>query len=85
MIVEIPVYIENIIKQQAEQQGITAEQLVQQSLANQFATTQTKVERPFNFDMDDMDKAINGNFVEMPKGMAKDFEAFSKWLDGAFQ
>lgn len=38
------------------------------------------VERPFNFDIEEMDKAINGKFVTMPAGLAKDPETFEKWL-----
>lgn len=40
MLVEIPLYIEQIIKQQAEQQGITAEQLAEQTLTKPFAKKQ---------------------------------------------
>lgn len=83
MIVEIPVYMENIIKQQAEQQGITAEQLVQQSLASQFAVSQTKVERPFNFDMEAMDKAIHSGFTPpIPDHALKDVASLEQWFQG---
>lgn len=43
-------------------------------------TTPKLVERPFNFDIEEMDKAINSKFVTMPAGLAKDPEAFEKWL-----
>lgn len=79
MLIEIPMYIETVVKQQAEIQGITAEQVVQKALASQF-----KIERPFNFEIDEIDKALNGKFVEIPKGIAKDFDSFTKWLDGEF-
>lgn len=59
MLVEIPLYIEQIIKQQAEAQGITAEQLVGQTLTAQFAK-----ETPFDFDIDRMKQAIQGYETE---------------------
>lgn len=69
MIVEIPLYIEQIIKQQAEQQGITAEQLAEQTLTAQFA--------PFGYDLERMKQAIKGceteelalkNGLHLPQG-----------------
>lgn len=79
MLIEIPAYVEQIIKQQAQEQGITAEQLAEQTLTKTFSK-----ETPFNFDLEEMDKALNGKFVEMPKGMANNQEDFDKWLAGAF-
>lgn len=72
MIIEIPQHIEQIIRQQAQQQGITAEQLAQQTLTAQFAK-----EPPFDFDIDRMKQAIKGceteelalkNGLHLPQG-----------------
>lgn len=75
MLIEIPAHIEMIIKQQAEIQGITAEQLAQQTLEKQF-----RVERPFNFDIEEIDKAINSGFVQVPK--LDTVEELADWLGG---
>lgn len=74
MLIEIPAHIEMIIKQQAEIQGITAEQLAQQTLEKQF-----RVERPFNFDIEEMEKAINSGFKPMPKFNSD--EEFLAWAN----
>lgn len=74
MLVEIPVYIENVIKQQAEIQGITAEQVVQKALASQF-----KIERPFNFEIDEIQQALDSGFHPMPKFNSD--EEFLAWAN----
>lgn len=78
MLIEIPMYIETVVKQQAEIQGITAEQVVQKALASQF-----KIERPFNFEIDEIDNAIQSGFTPpIPSHALKDVETFEKWLQG---
>lgn len=69
------------------QQYITQNQSVEFKLIDNgqvLATPTQRVERPFNFEIDEIDKALNGKFVEMPNGIAKDFDSFTKWLDGEF-
>lgn len=70
MLVEIPLYIEQIIKQQAEQQGITAEQLAEQTLTKTF-----RKETAFNFDIERMQHSINSGRIEVP-----DFESMDEFL-----
>lgn len=42
------------------------------------------VERPFNFDIDEMDKAINsGTTPPVPQYALQDVETFEKWLKEA--
>lgn len=53
MLVQIPLYIEQIIKEQAKQQGISAEQLAGQTLTAQFG-------KETAFDIDRMKQAIKG-------------------------
>lgn len=38
-----------------------------------------------DFDLERMKYMMDTEFVEMPKGTAKDLETFEKWLAGAFQ
>lgn len=48
------------------------------------ATPQKKKGCPFDFEVDELDKMINGKFATIPKGLAQDPEAFEKWLREAF-
>lgn len=45
---------------------------------------QKKLNARLIFEIDELDKAINGKFATMPKGLAQDPEAFEKWLREIF-
>lgn len=78
LILDLPPQIQTVIEQNAKEAGISAEML-----ATKFVMAQLeKQERPFNFDLEEMEQAINSGFVEIPKGAAKDLETFEKWLAG---
>lgn len=38
-----------------------------------------------DYDIAEMDKAINAASVVVPKSALKDFETFDKWIKGAFE
>lgn len=65
-----------VIEQNAKEVGISPEQL-----ATQILSEQLRIERPFNFDLDEMEQAINSGFTPpVPKEALKDLETFEKWL-----
>lgn len=39
----------------------------------------------FDYDLERMKYMMDTEFVEMPKGTAKDLETFEQWLSGAFK
>lgn len=39
----------------------------------------------FDYDLERMKYMMDTEFMEMPKGTAKDLETFEKWLAGAFK
>lgn len=81
MLLEIPKSLETHIIHQAGEQGIDPSQYALQILV-QYAT-------PFDYDLDRMKKAMQGlqtpkdvakNTTTIPKGLAKDFDAFNQWM-----
>lgn len=47
----------------------------------QIIATPKRVERPFNFDIDEMDRAINSGFTPpVPRHALQDLDSFEKWL-----
>lgn len=56
-----------------------------------FARLTEEVKQPsytkgdFDYNLERMKYMMDTDFVEMPKGAAKDLETFEKWLAGAFQ
>lgn len=82
MLIEFPQHIEQQINMMAELQGKTNEQIVIELVEQQFGQ---RVEHPFDYDLDEMKKAMNGKFVEIPKGVADDLDTFTDWVKGAFK
>lgn len=77
LILDLPPQIQTVIEQNAKEAGISPEMLATKILSNQFE----KTERPFNFDLDEMEQAINSGFTPpVPKEALKDLETFEKWL-----
>lgn len=83
MILDLPPELETIIIQTAEQQGISAEQVATNGLKQLFLPNEE-----LYFDIERMKIAIgetdeNGrakNTVTVPKGLAKNKEAFREWI-----
>lgn len=82
MLIELPKHVEKQVNMMAELQGKTSEQIVIEIVEKQFAQ---RVECPFDYDLDEMKKAMNGKFVEVPKGVADDLDTFTDWVKGAFK
>ncbi|WP_315043852.1 hypothetical protein ACGTJS_11465 [Faucicola mancuniensis] len=78
MLIELSATIEHIVSQQAQKQGITAQQFVEQTISKQYMT-----ENPFNYDMDKMQTAINSGFTPpVPNHALTDLATFENWLKG---
>lgn len=76
LVLDLPPQVQMVIEQNAKEVGISPEQLATQILSEQF-----RIERPFNFDLDEMEQAINSGFTPpVPKEALKDLETFEKWL-----
>lgn len=84
MILDIPPHLETAIIQTAQAQGISATEWALMTLQNHATPSDDGIE----FDMACMARAIgeydkNGraiNTTEIPKGLAKDFNAFHQWI-----
>lgn len=79
MRLDIPPHIEQAMLYHAHQQGVSVETVAMQALEQHF-----RQERPFNFDLDEMQQAIDSGFVEMPDWAKKDFASFQRWLQQGF-
>lgn len=82
----IPAKLETVITEHANAQGITPIALLEQIFSPQ------SQEPDFDFDLERMENAVAGldtleniekNSIEVPKGLAKDKEAFRAWLTNA--
>ncbi|MDO4223328.1 MAG: hypothetical protein Q4D05_04780 [Acinetobacter sp.] len=74
MILDIPPHIEKVIVQRAELQGVTVQEVAIKMLEKDIPK-----ERPFNFDLDEMKKAVESGFEPMPK--FKSDQEFLDWVN----
>ena len=83
IMIDIPPQLEQVIVAQATAQGLSPIALLEKT----FITDEYDDNYPFNLER--MQKALGyadsveevlANSVEVPKGLARDFEAFDKWM-----
>lgn len=79
MLIDLPPQIETLIEQQAHKQGISAEVFAKNLIVQQLAPYQRK-ERAFDYDIDEIQMAMDSGFIEMPKGTARDLDTFTQWI-----
>lgn len=77
---DIPPHIEQMIITRAEQRGLTVNELLLQTFSNDDEQTYYDWFYQNHFDIDRLDKAINSPIVTIPKGLAKNKEAFREWV-----
>lgn len=51
----------------------------------EFSEPKSYAKGDFDYDLERMKYMMDTEFVEMPKGAAKDLETFEQWLSGAFK
>lgn len=78
MLIELPQNIEKQVNMMAELQGKTSEQIVIEIVEKQFAQ---RVERPFDYDLDEIKRSIESGFKPVPKFDTA--EELANWLGGA--
>lgn len=78
MLIELPQNIEKQVNMMAELQGKTSEQIVIEIVEKQFVQ---RVERPFDYDLDEIKRSIESGFKPVPKFDTA--EELANWLGGA--
>lgn len=80
---DLPKNLTTFIEQQAQHQGVSVETFISQTLIQHFKFNEsTPIERPFNFEIDELQHSIESGFVEVPSSALHDFEHFENWLNG---
>ena len=80
IVIDLPPQIEQTIHQQAQAQGISVKNLVEKTLSQAFTTTQHRQETAFDYDINEIQSAIDSGFIEVPKGVSKDLDSFTNWV-----
>lgn len=81
LMVDLSPQTESYIQQIAQSQNTTAEKIVTQLVENNLPQ---RVERPFDYDLAEIQHAIESGFTEIPKSAMQDFDSFDNWLHGRF-
>lgn len=72
---------EHYIQQIAQAQNTTPEKIASRLIENNLPE---RIERPFDYDLDEIKHAMESGFTEIPKSAMQDFESFDNWLQGRF-
>lgn len=78
MLIELPKHVEKQVNMMAELQGKTSEQIVIELVQK---GVNQKVERPFDYDLDEIKRSIESGFKPVPKFDTA--EELANWLGGA--
>lgn len=81
LMVDLSPYAETVIQSIAQHQGKTAEQVASELIETHLPK---RVERPFDYDLAEIQHAIESGFTEIPKSAMQDFDSFDNWLQGRF-
>lgn len=81
LMIDLSPQTENYIQQIAKAQNTTAEKTVTHLVENNLPQ---RVERPFDYDLEEIKHAIESGFTEVPKSAMQDFDSFDNWLHGRF-
>lgn len=81
LMIDLSPQTESYIQQIAKCQNTTAEKIATQLIESNLPK---RVERPFDYDLDEIKQSIESGFVEIPKSATQDFASFDNWLQGRF-
>lgn len=84
MILDIPPHIEQMMIATAQAQGMSVQDWALTTLQKGIAHDEAYYDWFYehHYDIEKLDKAINSPKTEIPKGLAKDFNAFHQWMLG---
>lgn len=81
LMVDLSPQTESYIQQIAQSQNTTAENIARTLIE---ANLPKRIEHPFDYDLAEIQHAIESGFTEIPKSAMQDFDSFDNWLHGRF-
>lgn len=82
----LPPTLEIQLTQTAQHEGLSASDFVKKLLDEHLNRKQAlvKIENPFNFDLEKMQKAVESPSISVPKSAMQDVDSLEKWVRANF-